>query len=60
MSFQVGEAHAWTENHQINFHVAEYLVGEMYPTEVFARSGLTGAEHAALGKARVMRWLERR
>jgi hypothetical protein len=57
---KVGEAHIWTENHQMNFHVAEYLVGALYPNEVFPRSGMTGAQHAALGRERVMRWLERR
>lgn len=31
-----------SENHQILFHTARYLMASVYPTEVFGRYGLTG------------------
>ncbi len=35
----------WSENHQILFATAEYLVGQMYPNTNFPNSGLTGKQH---------------
>jgi hypothetical protein len=49
----------WSENHQILFASAEYLVGQKYPDKVF-KSGLTGKEHMAKAKKRALDWLEMR
>jgi hypothetical protein len=50
----------WSENHQILFASSEYLLGQLYPDRVFANSGLTGAEHMAKARPRILRWLEDR
>ncbi|RED94635.1 hypothetical protein [Marinoscillum furvescens] len=49
----------WTENHQILFASAEYLVGQKYPDEIFD-SGLTGRQHMDRARVRVLDWLEMR
>jgi len=50
----------WSENHQILFASAEYLVGQKYPDTVFASSGLTGKAHMAKARQRALDWLEMR
>ena len=50
----------WSENHQILFASAEYLVGQLYPDTVFPSSGLTGKQHMAKAKIRALDWLEMR
>jgi hypothetical protein len=50
----------WSENHQILFASAEYLVGQKYPDSVFPRSGLTGKEHMKKARKRILDWLEMR
>lgn len=50
----------WTENHQILFASAEYLVGQKYPKKVFKNSGLTGKQHMNKAKKRALDWLEMR
>ncbi|TMQ06553.1 MAG: hypothetical protein E6J91_37630 [Deltaproteobacteria bacterium] len=57
----------WSENHQILFHSSEFLVGQLFPEDVFPRSGttddgkpVTGAEHLRRGQKRVEQWLDRR
>lgn len=50
----------WSENHQILFASAEYLVGQKYPDVVFKNSGLTGREHMKKAKIRILDWLEMR
>ena len=50
----------WSENHQILFASAEYLVGQKYPDTKFGTSGLTGREHMTKAKKRAMDWLEMR
>ena len=50
----------WSENHQILFASAEYLVGQKYPDTVFPGSGLSGKEHLALARTRALDWLEMR
>lgn len=54
-----GDIHAcfFTENHQVLFHSAEYLVGQMFPEAVFPNNGMTGREHKAHGEAFLRRWL---
>jgi len=50
----------WSENHQILFSSAEYLLGQLYPDEIFTNTGKTGAEHKEMGRARILSWLEQR
>jgi hypothetical protein len=48
----------WSENHQILFHSAEYLAGQLLPDELFSNSGLRGWQHAYKARPRIERWLE--
>ena len=50
----------WSENHQILFHSSELVAGERFPDVVFPNAGMTGAEHAAHARPRILRWLDRR
>lgn len=50
----------WTENHQIIFHVAEYLAGQAFPNEVFRVTGLTGAQHRARAEPLIREWMDYR
>ena len=50
----------WTENHQVLFHSAELLAGQLYPDTVFANSGWTGTQHAEHARPLLLRWLELR
>jgi hypothetical protein len=50
----------WTENHQILFNAAAYLLGQRYPDRVFLNSGLTGREKMAATRPRILRWLDLR
>ncbi len=55
-----GEVHAcfFTENHQILFHSAEYLVGRLFPDRVFTSNGKTGAWHKEHATVFARRWLD--
>lgn len=50
----------WSENHQILFSSAEYLIGQFYADSLFNRSNLTGIEHQQKAKKRILDWLELR
>ena len=50
----------WSENHQILFASAEYLLGQLLPEEIFTNDGKTGKEHQAMARARILTWLEQR
>ncbi|MEM1113345.1 MAG: hypothetical protein AAGI11_15640 [Pseudomonadota bacterium] len=50
----------WSENHQLLFAASEYLAGQYWPEEVFTNTGLTGREHLALARNRILTWLEQR
>ncbi len=65
----------WSENHRILFATAEYLAGQFWPREMFIsqhknrKEGATGAprpgdmtgrEHMAHARVRVLRWLNER
>jgi len=50
----------WSENHQILFASAEYLIGQLYPEELFPNSGLTGKQHVEKARVRILDWLEMR
>lgn len=50
----------WSENHQILFASAEYLIGQLHPDEIFPNSGLTGKQHMDKARIRILDWLEMR
>ncbi len=50
----------WSENHQILFASAEYLLGQKYPDAVFTNSGMTGKQHAEKARKRILDWMEMR
>ena len=50
----------WSENHQILFASAEYLIGQLYPDTVFPNSGLTGKQHMEKARKRMLDWFEMR
>lgn len=50
----------WSENHQILFASAEYLIGQKYPDRIFSNSGLTGRQHVNKARERILDWLEMR
>lgn len=50
----------WSENHQILFASAEYLIGQKYPDVLFPNSGLTGSEHMEKARIRALDWYEMR
>ncbi len=50
----------WSENHQILFASAEYLAGQLYLDKTFTNSKLTGRQHVAKAKKRILDWLEMR
>ena len=66
------DSYYWSENHQILFHVIEYLAGQRFPEECFWIEGLprsvdcsgegemTGAEHLARARGFIERWMEER
>ena len=55
-----GGMEVWTENHQMDFHVSEYLAGMLFPDEMFWGTNMTGRQHADTGRGFVTRWLQRR
>ena len=48
----------FSENHALLFHTAAYLAGSLLPEARFARSGRSGAEQSAVGRERVLGWLD--
>jgi hypothetical protein len=50
----------WSENHQILFASAEYLIGQKFPNAQFPNSGLTGTQHMEKARERIMDWLQMR
>ncbi|GHE91323.1 hypothetical protein [Thalassotalea profundi] len=50
----------WSENHQILFASAEYLIGSYWPSETFTNTGKIGEQHKVMGRERVLIWLEQR
>ena len=49
----------WSENHQILYHAAEIMAGQLFPDRVFSNSGMTGADHVAHAEPMAERWLDR-
>lgn len=50
----------WSENHQILFSSALYLVGNLYPDRVFKHSQLTGSEQREKARKLILDWLSLR
>jgi hypothetical protein len=50
----------WSENHQILFASAEYLIGQRYPETIFPNSGLSGKQHMEKARIRALDWLKMR
>jgi hypothetical protein len=48
----------WSENHQINYHAAQFLAGELLSGEIFTNNGKPGRWHAAAGRRRVLKWID--
>jgi hypothetical protein len=51
---------SWSENHQILFNSSEYLVGSLYPDEIFTNDGKDGRGHAAHAERLIRKWIDRR
>jgi len=50
----------FTENHQLVYHVAELLAGEIFPAERFSNTGWSGARHAEHGRLMALEWIGRK
>jgi len=48
----------FTENHQILFHSAELLIGQLFPNETFAVSGKNGTWHVNRALPKIKQWLD--
>jgi hypothetical protein len=48
----------WSENHQINYHAAEYLAGETFPRALFTNNGKDGRFHREVARERVLRYID--
>lgn len=57
---QVDNKWFWSENHRIIFAVDEYLGGLALPDRIFTFTGLTGAQHAARSRSRIVDWIRER
>jgi len=49
-----------TENHRLLFHTAEWLAGQLFPTEEFTNSLQKGLYHSLKGRMYIMEWLRER
>lgn len=50
----------WSENHQIEFAVSEYLAGQEWGDEIFANDGFTGEYHRVKASHRIEAWMKQR
>ena len=50
----------WSENHILILSVDEYLAGQRMPDRTFSVAGLTGTEHMARAKPRILEWVAER
>lgn len=48
----------FTENHQIIYHVNEYLAGHLLPDDVFTVTGQSGQWHHNRGRQRIVQWMD--
>ncbi len=49
-----------SENHRFLFHVAEWMAGQLFPTEEFTNSRQRGLYHATKGRTYITEWLRQR
>lgn len=56
----IDDSYYWTENHQVLFHTIEYLVGQEMPDRPLSTDRKSGAEHNAIARERLLRWLDQR
>jgi hypothetical protein len=49
-----------SENHRLLFHVAEWMAGQLFPTEEFTNSRMRGLYHATKGRTYIAEWLRQR
>jgi hypothetical protein len=49
-----------SENHRLLFHVAEWLTGQLFPTEEFTNSHQRGLYHTTKGRMYITEWLRQR
>ncbi|MHA1791153.1 MAG: hypothetical protein ACTSVI_00830 [Promethearchaeota archaeon] len=47
----------WTENHQIQYHAAELLAGQLFLNETFPNSGMKGTDHVLHAIPMILEWL---
>jgi hypothetical protein len=50
----------WSENHQVLFHAAELMAGQLFPDAVFTNSGMTGRQKIARATPDLLRWMDYR
>lgn len=50
----------YTENHGLSFAVIEYILGSMYPDEIFGIDGENGRTHTETAEKRIRIWFELR
>ncbi len=50
----------FTENHQILFHVAAYLAGQLWPDMTFSNSGWRGWQQVQRNRPRIEQWILKR
>ena len=48
----------WSENHALLFFGCQMIAGNMFPNDIFIRSGITGSEQAEIGAKRCREWLD--
>lgn len=48
----------WSENHSLLFYSSLLLTAQLYPDDVFIRSGRTGKEQYAIAEIKVNEWLD--
>ena len=48
----------WTENHEILFHTAELLAGQLFSSQIFNNTGWNGTQHVDHALPLVNRWLD--
>ena len=55
-----GNMQYWSENHAVLYHASEYIVGSYFLNASFSNGNLnlTGADHAAKGRALFSRWAD--
>ncbi|TRY69923.1 hypothetical protein TCAL_02356 [Tigriopus californicus] len=62
----LGPMQFWSENHQIGWKAAQYLIGHAFETnpelsdKIFVPSGMKGSQLKQRGKAKVLEWLDYR